>query len=163
THDFKLKMRFEPSFAAVHQSKYNPPWFLEMEVRCHDLPSLMLKGFQWTTADNVDRRASFFTQAAAWKRKKYSHFRQWIFSEDPLKGAKAVQWYGTIKMSAMTRETLSAFRLEDLSRNDILSAEAFNKKKKVFEYNRLQPERSINTIYDGLHPTAGSWWIWPME
>lgn len=163
-HNYKLKLRFEPAFAASsQQSKSNPPWFVVVEVRCHNLPKLMREGLRWTEA-NIDRRASFFDQDSAWKRKKHPHFRQWILSEHPGKSPKVVRWYGTIRPSAMARETLSSFRLEDLSRDDVASAEAFNKKKqKVFEYDRLQPEKAINTIYDELHPAAGSWWIWPME
>lgn len=64
----------------------------------------------------------------------------------------------------MARETLSGFRLEHLSKNDIIPAEAFNKRKQqVFEFDRFHPEKAINTIYDELHPAAGFWWYGPWD
>ncbi|KAK4232910.1 hypothetical protein C8A03DRAFT_19908 [Achaetomium macrosporum] len=157
-----LSMVPEPSVPVQRTEARTTPWVATLIVKCEDMPRLMREGFFWL-AENVVPEHGFLSDSLtrAWTAGGYRHFRVWILAKT-CSPDETPRWVARLEVVAASIEPLSKFRVQDLSRENVLRANAWDTKKRcVYNYHCCDPDLNYNCIYDDK-PLDG-WWPWPKE
>ena len=134
-------------------------WEAFFAAKCLDVPHLMREGFFWS-ADNLvpEEGRMGYLPDPEWTDKGFHKMRTWILtdkSENP-------QWAARLQVFAPDLKTLSAFRLQMLTKQNISTANAWDVRDDVvYNYDHYRPGQNFNCIYDD-RPLKG-WWPWPRE
>ncbi|KAI8948975.1 hypothetical protein F4801DRAFT_603827 [Xylaria longipes] len=128
-------------------------------IKCFNVPRLMREGLYWDD-ENVVREEGYldkdFTNSYRNNGKNWSGTRHYFLKDL----RKPPLWTATIKVFALSNETLHRFDLNQLSPDNMQYARATNlSRQNIYYWEYGSPEKCFNAIYDDL-PMEG-WWPWP--
>ena len=147
-------------------------WHACIILKTKDLPRLMLQGFHWTAAENLEPYAGCFHQGerirAQLPEKGWDFCRVYFLAEKPHSSRRhrgSQLWVGRVEVFAPRLDVLRGFSLDrDLHRSYITKAQAFDIPEvwsQYYRYNKAHLEQCINVVTDNT-PLSG-WWPWPKE
>ena len=136
-------------------------WAATLVIRCDDVSRLMREGLFWTPNDVIPEEGHLFSPVhRKWLAKGLRHGRSWILADKS--NGENPRWVGRLGVSTRLYETLHAFRLQNLSMENVSHVYAQNGNgQMVYNYLRCWPKNDYNYIYDDK-PLQG-WWPWPKE
>ncbi|KAF5127248.1 hypothetical protein E5D57_008176 [Metarhizium anisopliae] len=160
-------VNFCPEKGDIEKIHKDGPWVAAIIFRVKDLPAAMKQGL-YCSQDNVDLSGCCFyddlqsmppafqdwgLRLQDWGLTHARRFQLIDLAENP-------QWKATLFVVSRGIKPLCRFRIQTLSVNNILGTAAFTRDGKLaYMYNRAEPERNFNAIYDDM-PLRG-WWPWP--
>ena len=137
------------------------PWAVHFEVKTIDIARLMREGFFWST-ESILPEEGFISRETkpGWTNFGFRHKRTWILTDKS--DEEVPSWVGYLEVITRSPEILPSFRVQDLTRENIYAASAWNGLDQlVYDYHYRWPQKSYNCIYDDK-PLQG-WWPWPKE
>jgi hypothetical protein len=138
------------------------PWAAWFNVHCQDVPRLMRDGFFWSVDNVLPEEGNMPSAWTAWEAKGFRHTRRWILSDKPNNHGGTPRWVGRLYVISPSMELLARFRVQNLSPNQICSANAWDSDSDlVYNYNCRVSGQNFNCIYDD-EPLEG-WWPWPKK
>jgi hypothetical protein len=125
-------------------------WTAILRVKCRDVPRLMREGFFWSTG-NVQPEEGYMSYSTEprWSALGLNYARLWGLV-DTLNGETPL-WVAQLEVFTHSLETLSDFRVQNLSRDNVYTGHSWNADRQVvyaFEYH--QPSQCYNCIYDDM-------------
>jgi hypothetical protein len=136
------------------------PWAALFNVHCQDVPRLMRDGFFWSVDNVLPEEGSMPPPRTEWAAKGFRYTRRWILSDKSNNNGGTPRWVGRLVVISPSVELLARFRVQNLSPNQICSANAWDSDSDlVYNYNCRVSGQNFNCIYDD-EPLEG-WWPWP--
>ncbi|KAI0968429.1 hypothetical protein F4678DRAFT_482038 [Xylaria arbuscula] len=146
-------------------------WIASIQLKCSNVPRLMREGFYWDKSNVINEEGYIengTTNATAPASKR--EFTRWYFLTDIYQPRR---WIASLAVTALDKNILYNFNLNQLSREKIRLASAVNQnKKQIYGYRSFTsankstataeiPMMGFNMIYDNM-PMKG-FWPWPKE
>jgi len=136
------------------------PWAAFLFVKS-DVSCLMDEGFYWSV-DNVIHHQGLMGHGlrSTWEERGFRHVRKWALV-DTAHGDSPC-WVARLEVMSPFLEVLSDFPLQDLTRGNICSANAWNPQHELlYNYNIRTPDLNYNCVFND-RPLHG-WWPWPRD
>ncbi|KAK4154564.1 hypothetical protein C8A00DRAFT_14332 [Chaetomidium leptoderma] len=136
-------------------------WAGAIRVRTQDVARLMREGFFWS-AENIlpEEGCMFHATGGEWRDMGFHYARTWTLADKS--NGDNPRWVAQIDIITPFFELLPRFQVENLSRENVWTASAWNGLQQfVYQYDYHWPAYNYNCIYGDM-PLQG-WWPWPRE
>ena len=137
------------------------PWAAILFVKS-DVSSLMEDGFYWSVDNVIHNQGSMYhALSSAWEARGFRHGRQWALVDTA--HGDTPRWVARLEVSSPFLEVVADFPIQDLSRANICSTNAWNPQRDLlYNYNIRAPDLNYNCIFGNDRPLHG-WWPWPRD
>jgi hypothetical protein len=149
----------EMALNARHHSGYSGlPWAAGLRVKCRDVPRLMREGFFWS-AENILPEEGYMShwKIPGWSDIGFHHKHVWSLADKS--NGETPHWVAQLEVLSHSVSILSSFQVNNLSRENVHKAHAWNAERQlVYHFESQSPRDCYNCIYDDM-PLQG-WWPW---
>ncbi|KAI0896278.1 hypothetical protein F4806DRAFT_496394 [Annulohypoxylon nitens] len=145
-------------------------WFARLNFKCDNVPQLMREGLHWSL-DNVQWEDGYFDDEDEDDEIHDDVINDYIWEHGLTRTRHYFlrdlqvprRWIAHLQVHAKHLRILSNLRLENLSPDNIFTANAWsnNGSKVIYVYASHTLENSYNAIYDDM--PMGGWWPWPKK
>ncbi|KAK3369896.1 hypothetical protein B0H63DRAFT_454127 [Podospora didyma] len=133
-------------------------------MQCHfsDIIQVMREGVRWSSAKNIILELEFYVAFPKDAKYLYPLGRHYTLREFPNEPEWHSSWVAEITLSSHSRQALSNFQLDSLSRDNVHSVKVWNGDKDlIFRYVYAYPVETITARYDILPPCNDPSWFLP--
>lgn len=139
-------------------------WLCQLVVVAQNIPRLMRRGFHWSSEDIVldkgamtfndpDLRDSISSYSAGWLHTRTYYLRH--LDTD-------TYWLARLILHTRKEELLHTFDPSIITKEHTQCCVALDwQQNLVYYFDRIDPDSSLNTIYDNM--ILDGWWPWPKE